>query len=59
MQSASPTSPASGKGSSRRLRPFEDGTPPHDRTGKIFATLDAEQFQRFFAVWVAKVAGVP
>jgi hypothetical protein len=32
----------------RRLRPFKDGTPPHDRIGEIFAALDAEQFQRCF-----------
>ena len=29
----------------RRFRPFRDGTPPHDRIGDIFATLDAEQFR--------------
>jgi predicted transposase YbfD/YdcC len=43
----------------RRFCPFEDGTPPHDRIGEIFAALDAERFQRCFAAWVAKVAGVP
>jgi predicted transposase YbfD/YdcC len=43
----------------RRFRPFKDGTPPHDRIGEIFATLDAEQFQRCFVAWVASVSGIP
>ena len=43
----------------RRFRPFVDGTPPHDRIGDIFATLDAEQFQRCFVAWVASVTGIP
>ena len=43
----------------RRFRPFRDGTPPHDRIGDIFATLDAEQFQRCFVAWVASVTGIP
>jgi predicted transposase YbfD/YdcC len=43
----------------RRFRPFRDGTPPHDRIGDIFATLDAEQFQRCFVAWVAAVTGIP
>lgn len=43
----------------RRFRPFKDGTPPHDRIGDIFATLDAEQFQRCFVAWVAAVTGLP
>jgi predicted transposase YbfD/YdcC len=43
----------------RRFRPFRDGTPPHDRIGDIFATLDAEQFQRCFVTWVAAVTGIP
>jgi predicted transposase YbfD/YdcC len=43
----------------RRFRPFKDGTPPHDRIGEIFATLDAEQFQRCFVAWVASVTGIP
>jgi len=30
----------------RRFLPFRDGTPSHDHLGDIFATLDAEQFQR-------------
>ena len=30
----------------RRFRPFRDGTPSHDHLGDIFATLDAEKFQR-------------
>ena len=43
----------------RRFRPFRDGTPPHDTLGDIFATLDADQFQRCFAAWVAAVSGIP
>ena len=43
----------------RRFRPFRDGTPPHDRIGDIFATLDAERFQRCFVAWIASVTGIP
>ena len=43
----------------RRFRPYRDGTPSHDHLGDIFATLDAEQFQRCFVAWVAAVTGVP
>ena len=43
----------------RRFRPFLDGTPSHDHLGDIFATLDAEQFQRCFVAWVASLIGVP
>jgi len=43
----------------RRFRPFRDGTPSHDHLGDIFATLDAEQFQRCFVAWVAALTGVP
>ena len=43
----------------RRSRPFRDGTPPHDRISDIFATLDAEQFQRCFVAWAASVTGLP
>ena len=43
----------------RRLRPFARGTPRHDHLGDILATLDAEQFQRCFAGWVASRCGVP
>jgi hypothetical protein len=43
----------------RRFRPFRDGTSPHDRVGDIFATLDADQFQRCFVAWVASVTGIP
>ena len=39
----------------RRFRPFCDGTPSHDQLGDIFATLDAEHFQRCFVAWVAGV----
>src|ERR1017187_7127210 len=43
----------------RRFRSFRDGTPSHDHLGDIFATLDAEQFQRCFVAWVAALTGVP
>jgi predicted transposase YbfD/YdcC len=43
----------------RRFRPFHDGTPSHDHLGDIFATLDAEQFQRCFVSWVAALTGAP
>jgi predicted transposase YbfD/YdcC len=43
----------------RRFRPFRDGTPSHDHLGDIFAALDADQFQRCFAAWVASLTGVP
>ena len=42
----------------RRFRPFFGGTPSHDHLGDIFATLDAEQFQRCFVAWVASLTGV-
>jgi hypothetical protein len=43
----------------RRFRPFLSGTPSHDHLGDIFATLDAEAFQRRFVAWVAALTGVP
>jgi len=43
----------------RRFRPFKDGTPSRDHLGDIFATLDAEQFQRCFVAWVAALTGTP
>jgi predicted transposase YbfD/YdcC len=43
----------------RRFRPFRDGTPSHDHLGDIFATLDAEAFQRCFVAWVAALIGTP
>ena len=43
----------------RRFLPFRDGTPSHDHLGDIFATLDAEQFQRCFVAWVVALTGVP
>ena len=43
----------------RRFLPFENGTPAHDHLGDIFATLDAEAFQRCFAAWVAEGTGCP
>src|SRR5260370_4746693 len=43
----------------RRFRPFHDGTPSHDHLGDIFATLDAEKFQRCFLAWVVAPTGVP
>ena len=42
----------------RRFRPFAEGTPSHDHLGDIFATLDAEHFQRCFVNWVASFTGV-
>src|SRR3989304_9795855 len=41
----------------RRFRPFRDGTPAHDHLGDIFASLDAEKFQRCFVAWVAARTG--
>jgi predicted transposase YbfD/YdcC len=41
----------------RRFRPFRDGAPSHDHLGDIFATLDAEQFQRCFVSWVGSLTG--
>lgn len=41
----------------RRFRPFREGTPSHDHLGDIFATLDAEEFQRCFVAWVAALTG--
>lgn len=41
----------------RRFRPFRDGTPSHDQLGDIFATLDADKFQRCFVSWVASLTG--
>ena len=43
----------------RRFRPFHDGTPSHDHLGDIFATLNAEEFQRRFVAWVAALTGAP
>src|ERR1700730_12708627 len=43
----------------RRFRQFRDGTPSHHHLGDIFATLDAEQFQRCFVAWVAALTGAP
>src|ERR1700674_5828927 len=43
----------------RRFLPFRDGTPSHDHLGDIFATLDAQAFQRCFVSWVAALTGVP
>ena len=43
----------------RRLRPFADGTPPHDTLGDIFASLDAGAFQRCFVDWVAALTKTP
>ena len=43
----------------RRFLPFRDGTPSHDHLGDIFATLDAEQFQRCFVAWVVALTGAP
>ena len=43
----------------RRFRPFEHGTPAHDHLGDIFATLDAQAFQRCFVDWVAALTKTP
>jgi predicted transposase YbfD/YdcC len=43
----------------RRFKPFRDGTPSHDHLGDIFATLDAESFQRCFVAWVTALIGTP
>ena len=43
----------------RRFRPFAGGTPSHDHLGDIFATLDAEAFQRCFVGWVTALTGAP
>ena len=43
----------------RRFRPFSGGTPSHDHLGDIFATLDAEAFQRCFVGWVSALTGAP
>lgn len=43
----------------RWFRPFRDDTPLHDHLGDILASLDAEQFQQCFAIWVASVTGAP
>jgi predicted transposase YbfD/YdcC len=43
----------------RRFLPFRDGTPSHDHLGDIFATLDAEIFQRCFVAWVVALTGLP
>ncbi len=41
------------------LRPYANGTPPHDRLGEIFAALDAEAFQRCFVSWVSAITKIP
>lgn len=43
----------------RRLGPFANGAPDHDRLGEVFAALDAEQFQNCFVNWVAAMTGIP
>ncbi len=43
----------------QRFLPFADGTPPHDRLGDIFATLDATAFQRCFVDWVSGLTKTP
>ena len=43
----------------RRFRPFANGTPSHDHLGDIFATLDAQAFQRCFVSWVAALTRTP
>jgi predicted transposase YbfD/YdcC len=43
----------------RRLRPFVNGTPDHDRLGEVFAALDTEQFQNCFVSWIAATTAIP
>jgi predicted transposase YbfD/YdcC len=43
----------------RRFRPFKDGTPAHDHLGDIFATLDAQAFQRCFVAWISALTKTP
>jgi len=43
----------------RRFRPFANGTPSHDHLGDIFATLDAQAFQRCFVAWVSALTKTP
>ena len=43
----------------QRFLPFETGAPAHDHLGDVFATLDAEAFQRCFIAWVAEATGCP
>lgn len=43
----------------RRFRPFANGTPAHDHLGDIFATLDAQAFQRCFVAWVSALTRTP
>src|SRR5246127_2631005 len=43
----------------RRFRPFANGTPAHDHLGDIFATLDAQAFQRCFVAWVSALTRAP
>lgn len=42
----------------RRFRLLLSAMPSHDHLGDIFATLDAEQFQRCFVAWVSSLTGV-
>ena len=42
----------------RRLRPFANGTPDHDRLGEVFAALNPEQFQKCFVAWVVALTGI-
>jgi predicted transposase YbfD/YdcC len=43
----------------RRFRPYREGAPAHDHLGDIFATLDAQAFQRCFVAWVAALTRTP
>lgn len=43
----------------RRFGPFAAGTPSHDHLGDIFATLDAQAFQKCFVAWVTALTNTP
>lgn len=41
----------------RRILPFEDATPSHDKLGILFSKLAQDQFQRCFVNWVPDLHG--
>lgn len=50
LQEARPAAP---------VQTVQEGAPADDHLGDIFATLDAEAFQRCCVAWVAALTGVP